>query len=64
MCYTIIDSRCGTFRKDFATKSSCKAWLMEGIMGCDGAERDHYVGMMCQMEEGKSILDYNGDYTW
>lgn len=64
MTYKIIDSRSATFEKTFATKSSCKAWLMEGMMACDGAERDHYVGMLCQMDEGKNILDYNGDYTW
>lgn len=64
MCYTIIDSRCGSFRKDFATKASCKAWLTEGLYGTDGAERGHYVGMLCQMEDGRNVLDYNGDYTW
>lgn len=59
--FTIIDSRDSHFSEFFTSKASCKEWIMEGMTGTDGAERDHYVSLLCQMEGGKNVLDYSGE---
>lgn len=42
----------------FDTDAQCRAWLMEGIYGCEGAERDHYVNMLRDFEAGVHDLNY------
>lgn len=32
---------------------------MEGVAGCDGAERDHFVNMLLELEDGETTLHYN-----
>lgn len=48
--------KCGT--KEFSGRKAAREWIMEGLFGCDGAERDHYVSMLGQLEAGRSNLDY------
>lgn len=43
----------------FRNKKDCRAWLMEGLCGTDGAEQEHYVSMLMQLDEGKKVLEYN-----
>jgi hypothetical protein len=38
---------------------ACRKWLMEGIAGCNGAERDHFVNMLLELEDGETTLRYN-----
>lgn len=42
----------------FPNASKCKAWLMEGMSACEGAERDHYVDMLQRLEAGDRRLYY------
>lgn len=42
----------------FPTKRKCYEWLLDGMRGCEGAERDHYVNMLLQLEEGRTKLIY------
>lgn len=59
MKYKIVDRRNPKWSKEFKTKRECRAWLMEGMFACEGAERDHYVNMLYELEHGKTILHYN-----
>lgn len=43
----------------FHSKSALRNWLMEGLMACEGAEQSHYSDMLCQLEDGAKILEYN-----
>ena len=36
-------------------------WIIDGLRGTQGAERDHYVSLLLQLEGGKKMLDYNLD---
>ena len=38
--------------RTFPTKRKCYAWLLDGMRCCEGAERDHYVNMLLQLEKG------------
>ena len=33
--------------------------VMEGMFACEGAERDHYVNMLYELEQGRTTLHYN-----
>jgi hypothetical protein len=56
----IIIDRCQkNWSKEFSSKKACRKWLMEGIAGCDGAERDHFVNMLLELEDGEKTLHYN-----
>jgi len=60
MRYFIIDNLDGNRTlQSFKSKKDCRAWLMEGLYGTDGAERDHYVSMLSQLDMGKKVLEYN-----
>jgi len=58
MKYCIIDTDRFNIIKSFKTKKECRAWLMEGMFSCEGAERDHYVNMLSELECGKKSLKY------
>ena len=42
----------------FPNADKCREWLMSGIRSCEGAERDHYVKMLQEMESGDHRLYY------
>lgn len=42
----------------FPNSKKCREWLMDGIMSCEGAERDHYVNMLQRLEAGDRRLYY------
>lgn len=46
----------------FESKRDLVHWLHCGIAGTDGAEQDHYYSMLDQLEDGKTVVDYN--YEW
>ena len=64
--YVIKDSCIGDGKviRTFPNKPSCLAWIMEGMRATEGAEQTHYVGLLLQLEEGMTELDYNGRYTY
>lgn len=31
--------------------------FMEGVMACDGSERDRYMSIYCGLEEGATVID-------
>lgn len=43
----------------FETKTDCGKWVEEGYYATDGSERERFVGLMAQLQEGKMVLDYN-----
>jgi hypothetical protein len=60
MRYFIIDNLNGNKTlQTFRNKKDCRAWLMKGLYETDGAERDHYVSMLSQLDMGKKVLEYN-----
>ena len=61
--YTVIDRCVPTFIKKFNTKKETEDWLLKGMFGTEGSEKEHWVGMFHQFKEGKKTLDYNGEYT-
>lgn len=66
MKYYILDSRCREPNKPFKTfnkKADCKEWIMCGLYGTEGAEQEHYVDMLQQLDLGKTTLDYNWRYS-
>lgn len=42
----------------FRSRKAAKEWIMEGLVGCEGAEREHYVNMLVELESGKNTLTY------
>lgn len=58
MRYTIYDNWNNQVLHTFNRKKDCKDWLLHGMFVCEGAERDHYVYMLIQFEEGKKTLCY------
>ena len=44
----------------FDTKAEATRWLTDGFCQTDGAERDHYADMLCQLNSGNSLLFYWG----
>ena len=55
----IVDRCQKNWSKEFSSKKACRKWLMEGIAGCDGADRDHFVNMLLELEDGEKTLHYN-----
>ena len=50
----------GTIRSHvFTNKTDCGKWIEEGYYATDGSERERFVGLMAQLQEGKMVLDYN-----
>lgn len=45
--------------KTFNGEAAAREWIMGGLMGCEGAERDHYVSLLQQLEMGLDRLDYD-----
>ena len=45
--------------KCFTSKDAIFGWLMDGICGCEGAEREHYNEMMVQLRDGATTLYYD-----
>ena len=46
---------------EFNSRKSAREWIMSGLFSCEGAERDHYVDMLSQLEESENkVLDYSG----
>lgn len=43
------------------TREKMYAWIIDGLRGTMGAERDHYVSLLLQLEDGKRELYYNLD---
>jgi len=59
MRYCVIDNwNQNKVIRSFNIKNECKDWIMSGLFACEGAERDHYVHMLCQLEDGKRFLEY------
>lgn len=59
--YTVFDSLMPKWEgRGFDERRDCYNWLIDGLRGTEGAERDHYVSMLLQLEDGKKNLDYNG----
>lgn len=55
----VIDSHVKDgWSKTFNSRKAARAWIMEGLFGTDGAEQEHYVHMLLQLEEGKRTIDY------
>lgn len=44
--------------KVFPDKKSAYDWIISGMRGCEGAERDHYVDLLIQLEDGNTTLYY------
>ena len=42
----------------FNKKADCRNWIMDGLYGTEGAERDHYVDMLFQLDNGAKTIDY------
>jgi hypothetical protein len=45
--------------RSFSSKKAAKAWIMRGMCSCKGAEQEHYVMMLGQLEAGDTTLYYN-----
>lgn len=56
---TVVDRFQRNWKKTFRTREKCRAWLMEGMAGCEGAEQEHYTNMLLELEGGASVLHYN-----
>lgn len=40
------------------SEKKCREWIMSGLFGTEGAERDHYVNLIAQLALGRTELDY------
>ena len=56
---TVVDRFQRNWKKTFRTREKCRAWIMEGVAGCEGAEQEHYTKMLLEFESGASVLHYN-----
>lgn len=66
MKYYILDSLSREPNKPFKIfnkKNELKSWLLGGLYGTEGAEQEHYVDMLSQLDLGKTTLDYNWKYS-
>jgi hypothetical protein len=55
-----INSKGGVYTlRSFSSKKAAKAWIMRGMCSCEGAEQEHYVMMLGQLEAGETTLYYN-----
>lgn len=45
--------------KRFKTRKALEKWVKQGYRETDGAEQEHYIHMLAQLDEGLDILDYN-----
>ena len=55
----VVDRHMPKWRKRFRTRRACRAWLMEGMAGTEGAEQEHFTSMLLELEGGASTLHYN-----
>jgi len=58
MRYVIFDNYRAEIIRSFSNKKDCRDWVMSGMFSCEGAEREHYVNMLGQLENGKKTLSY------
>ena len=58
MKYTIYDNWNKEVLHTFNKKKECENWIIDGLMSCEGAERDHYVSMLGQLKSGEKTLCY------
>lgn len=58
MKYVVFDNNLAKILKSFKTKKEIYDWIMIGLYVCEGAERDHYVSMLNQLNRGKKTLCY------
>lgn len=56
---TIVDRFHQSWSKTFHSKEQAKEWIVDGLTGTEGAERDHYVNMLLELDSGSKILHYN-----
>ena len=43
------------------TREQMYAWIIDGLRGTQGSERDHYVSCLLQLEDGNTKLFYDLD---
>lgn len=53
-----INLGCNAQPRKFSSKTNAKIWILNGMLNTDGAEQDHYVSLLRQLEEGRTTLDY------
>lgn len=56
--YAIVMERNFTVIRTFATKSECRDFIMRGLSITEGSEREHYVSMLAQLDNGRRSLVY------
>jgi len=56
---TIVDRLQPKWKKRFKSRRTCRAWLMEGLAGTEGAEQEHFSSMLVELECGATVLHYN-----
>lgn len=49
---------CNAQPKVFSSRKSALTWIIDGMLGTEGAEQDHYISLFRQLEEGRTTLDY------
>lgn len=42
-------------------KKNCKEWILDGLYKTEGAEQEHYVNMLRQLDMGKKTIGYWGE---
>lgn len=45
--------------REFSSRAGVMEWIMDGMRSTEGAERDHYVDLLLQLDRGKRELNYN-----
>lgn len=45
--------------REFSSRAGVMEWIMDGMRSTEGAERDHYVDLLLQLERGRKELNYN-----
>lgn len=61
--YSVWDRRLKSGEPLFAcaTRGGVYAWILSGLRRTQGAERDHYISCLLQLEDGKMQLFYDLD---
>ena len=55
--YAVMDGRLGKSLFE-GEREEVYDWIINGLRGTQGAERDHYVSLLLQLEDGKRKLNY------
>lgn len=45
--------------REFSSRAGVMEWIMDGMRSTEGAERDHYVDLLLQLDRGRKELNYN-----